>query len=75
MVKFEVGKRYPASDRAFDPITVISRTEKTITVRGGSGNTWRMLIRDNGKNEWARDSSVPVRWRDAFIYSADEAEG
>lgn len=56
--KFEVGKTYTWADTCYDPFTVISRTEKTITVRNSS-NTWRMLVRhDEDGMEFVRDSSM-----------------
>lgn len=58
MPKFEVGKTYTWADTCYDPFTVISRTEKTITVRNGP-NTWRMLVRhDEDGMEFVRDSSM-----------------
>lgn len=58
MDQFEVGKSYEWADPCFDPITVLSRTAKTITVTNGQ-NTWRMLVRreDDG-SEYVRDSSM-----------------
>lgn len=71
--KFQVGKKYYPWDRSYDPITVIRRTAKCIVVRGGSGNTWRMIIKKTElDSEFVTDSSVPVRWRLAFSYFADD---
>lgn len=67
---FEVGRVYEPNDRSYDPITVLSRTEKTITVTNGR-STWRMLVRhDEDGNEFVVDSSVPKNWRSAFTYKA-----
>ena len=71
--EFIVGKSYYPGDRSYDPITVIRRTPKCIVVRGGSGNTWRMVIKhDHDGTEVVVDSSVPTRWRGAFMYCADD---
>lgn len=67
---FEVGKSYEAADIGFDPITVIRRTPKTITVSNGSA-TWRMRIRAFANGiEYAIDSTLPPRHRDKGTYSA-----
>ena len=71
MKRFEVGKAYNPMDCGYDPITILKRTDKTVWVRGGSGNEWRMLVRHNGKSEFVTDSSVPRKWRFAFTYFAD----
>ena len=72
MKRFEVGKTYKAYQEEFTPITVISRTEKQITVKNDQGNTFRMTVRigKNG-NEYVIDSKVPANWRDAFTYFAE----
>ena len=57
MPKFEVGKSYRWADPGPDPITVLHRTEKTITVTNGV-NTWRMLVRTDEHGEYVRDSSM-----------------
>ena len=75
MERFEVGKSYDPADLSFDPITVIKRTAKCIVVRGGSGNTWRMIVRQDEKGEFAVDSSVPKKWRDIFTYRAEWETG
>ena len=70
MAIFEVGKSYEANDTGYDPITVTRRTDKTIWVDNGSAS-WRMRIKhDKDGNEIVTDSSVPVKWRDAFTYSS-----
>ena len=67
---FEVGKEYFPYDAGFDPIVVLRRTEKTIWV-DKDGIKWRMRIkRDAVGNEYAVDSCVPYKWRDAFTYIA-----
>lgn len=64
--KFEVGKTYHWFDRSYDPFTVLSRTEKTITVTNGQ-NTWRMLVRVRpGWGEYVCDSSMPKRYHEEF---------
>lgn len=76
MKEFEVGKSYYPNDRSYDPIKVIRRTEKSIFVLGGSGNTWRMLIRKGADGaEYVTDSSVPSHWRYCFTYCADNPVG
>lgn len=72
--KFETGCVYTAYARDFEPIRVIRRTEKTITVEGVEvGSKWMMRIKtDADGNEYAVDSKVPLRWRTAFTYSADD---
>ena len=70
MKKFEVGKEYEPYQREFDPVTVIKRTDKTIWVKKDDV-TWMMRIKhDANGNEWAADSTVPYKWRDAFTYMA-----
>ena len=72
--KFEVGSVYTPYAREFEPMRIVGRTEKTITVESVEGGVqWKMRVRtdDNG-NEYAVDSKVPQRWRTAFTYSADD---
>ena len=72
--KFEIGCVYTPYAREFEPIRVIGRTQKTVTVEGVEGGVkWKMRIRTDGDgNEYAVDSKVPNRWRTAFTYSADD---
>ena len=65
MEKFEVGKMYSWADRSYDPFTVLSRTEKTITVRNNSVQ-WKMLIHTDEHGEYVCDSSMPKRVRSMF---------
>lgn len=70
---FEVGKEYYPYDACFDPITVIRRTEKTIWVQNKyrDESKWMMRIKkDIHGNEFATDSTVPMKWRTAFTYQA-----
>ena len=68
--KFEVGKRYEWYQREYGSITVLRRTEKSITVTNG-GTEWRMMLRkDSEGSEFVVDTSVPAKWRDAFTCSA-----
>lgn len=70
MAKFEVGKSYEPYAPEFDPIKVLRRTEKSIWVTNGQ-ITWMMRIKvDEDGTEWATDSKVPMKWRDAFTYNA-----
>ena len=69
--RFEVGKKYDANDRSFDPITVIKRTAKCIYVENVSGNVWRMTIKRDEKAEFVVDSSFPVRARELLTFRAD----
>lgn len=71
LARFEVGKKYDANDRSFDPITVIKRTAKCIYVENVSGNVWRMTIKHDEKAEFVVDSSFPVRARELLTFRAD----
>ena len=67
---FEVGKTYCPADSGFDPIKVIKRTERCIKVDNGTSE-WKMVIKvDENGDEYVIDSSVPRKWRSAFVYSA-----
>ena len=68
---FEVGKTYEAAERLrYDPITVIKRTARMITVTNGQ-TTWKMRIRAFANGiEYAVDSAEPRRYRDGCTYSA-----
>ena len=69
-MKFEVGKTYEWYQREYGSITVLKRTDKSITVTNG-GSTWWMKIRtDDDNNEFVIDSTVPKKWREAFTCSA-----
>ena len=68
---FEVGKRYFPADSSFEPILIVRRTAKTVLVDNGT-TQWKMRIRKSDKDcEYVTDSSVPMKWRGAFTYSAD----
>ena len=70
MRRFEVGKQYEPYQTEYEAITVIRRTEKTIWVKHSQAE-WMMRIRvDADGNEYAVDSTVPKKWRDAFTYTA-----
>lgn len=58
MAQFEVGKSYGWVECGLDPLTVLSRSAKMITVTNGQ-NTWRMRIRNDERGEYVIDSSVP----------------
>ena len=67
MPEFEVGKTYDWADNGLDPITVLRRTAKTITVTNGTC-TWRMLIHhDEDGMEYVRDSSMDHSKYSLFI--------
>ena len=67
---FEVGRMYEPADRSYDPITILSRTEKTVTATNGR-TTWKMRIKhDEDGHEFVVDSCVPKKWRSAFTYKA-----
>ena len=71
--KFVVGGSYYPGDRSYSPIKILSRTDKSIKVENDNGAVWRMRIKhDHDGTEFAVDSSVPVRWRGAFTYCADD---
>ena len=70
-MKFEVGKSYECVDLSFDPLKIVSRTEKFVTVCNGS-NTWRTKIRkDDFGNEYVVDTSMPKScWECTFKWSS-----
>lgn len=73
MKKFEVGKEYEPYQTELGPVRVIRRTEKTIWVEKvlSYGASWSMRIRiDADGNEYAIDTIVPKKWRDACTYMA-----
>ena len=71
MKKFQVGRMYEPYATEFEPIEVVRRTEKTIWVKNESAE-WRMRIKtDENGNEYAIDSTVPGKWREAFTYKAE----
>lgn len=68
--RFEAGKEYEPYQCEFGAVKVLRRTEKTIFVEK-EGVEFRMKIRtDTDGNEYAIDSTVPKKWRDAFTYTA-----
>lgn len=68
--KFEVGKVYEPYATEFEAVTVTRRTEKTIWVEHSQA-AFRMRVKtDAFGNEYAVDSTVPAKWRDAFTYTA-----
>lgn len=70
MKRFEVGKKYEWYQAEYGWIEVLKRTPKCIVVTNG-GSTWRMIVKlDKDGFEYVRDSSVPMKWRDAFTCSA-----
>ena len=72
MKKFEIGKWYYPTDRAFDPIQIKKRTACYLFVKKAfDGATWRMKIKRTEEYEYLVDSSLPERWRPAFTYRAD----
>lgn len=74
--KFEVGKTYHCTDRAI--ITVLSRTEKTVTVRwtnGYFGGTKRLRIdsgNTGGKKELVAFRNYNTRYVSFAGWLADE---
>ena len=68
--QFEVGKAYEPYQTEFDAITVLRRTEKTIWCDNGQAKFCMRIRTDAEGNEYAIDSTVPARWRDAFTYTA-----
>lgn len=72
MTKFEIGKTYWAYQKEYGSITILKKTDKTISVRSDCNIEWRMKIRHTANgSEYAIDSSVPMIWRDAFTYFSD----
>lgn len=71
MSKFRARKCYAANDSSYDPITVLKRTPKMILCTTNGMNRFRLLIRtDINGDEYVTDSSVPMKWREAFTYQA-----
>lgn len=71
--KFVIGRTYYPFDRNYDPIEVVSRTEKSVKFRNvNNGSEFRMFIKKDNGVEICVDSSVPPRWRDVFTYRADD---
>ena len=70
--RFEVGKMYDCVGHGFDPVEIIRRTAKMVTVKPYlSNHTWRMLIRiDKDGNEYLVDSTLPKSWQRFVFYSA-----
>lgn len=74
-MNFIVGKSYWASDRGMGSVKVVKKTPCFIYVENIDGLQWRMRIRhDRNGNEFVIDSVLPQKWRDAFIYSADDID-
>ena len=72
MKKFQVDHFYLANDPNFGGVTVERRTDKTIFVVNHNGVGFRMRVKvDKNGNEYAVDSSVPTKWRLAFMYEAN----
>ena len=70
--KFEVGKTYYPYQKEYGSIMILKRTEKTIWVRNDDEIEWQMRIKyDDFGNEFAVDSAVSKKWRDAFTYSSN----
>lgn len=73
MDKFVVGKTYECSDRCFDPLTVISRTEKFVTVTNTyshNSRAWRTKVDVDDRGEYIDDKTMPRRHRDALKWRA-----
>ncbi len=71
MAKFEVGCMYEPYASELEPIKIIRRTNKTIWAKNEC-TEWMMRIKkDEYGNEYAVDSSVPNKWREAFTYKAE----
>ena len=67
---FEIGKSYEASDPGLDPIRILKRTDKTVTVYNGH-TSWMMRVKlDKHGNEFVVDSTVGQRVRDSYLYSS-----
>lgn len=74
MGQFIVGKEYYPYQREYGAMKVIRRTEKTIWCEKDMVR-WSMRIKlDPDGNEYAVDTCVPQRDRDAFTYMTDEEE-
>ena len=72
MGQFIVGKEYYPYQREYGAMKVIRRTEKTIWCEKNMVR-WSMRIKlDPDGNEYAVDTCVPQRDRDAFTYMTDE---
>ena len=72
MSVFEIGKKYAPLISCFDPITIVSRTEKTVMADFGK-KAYRMLIHVDENGEFVRDSGLPKRHQNAgTFYARDE---
>lgn len=69
MARFNVGQWYWNS-LGFG-ILVISRTDKTIKVKGEQDDEYRLKIHRDCGNEWAVDSRVQPRWRSEAAFLTD----
>ena len=70
-MKFEIGHEYEANDPGLGEIKVIGRTAQFIKVQNAFGNRFRMKVREDEDGvEYAFDSSVGNRWREAATYKA-----
>ena len=68
MKNFEVGHFYECGDSGFDPIKVLRRTAKTITVTTNGVHIWRMRVRiDSDGNEYVQDCKVPKSYMDIGV--------
>ena len=69
--RFEVGKKYYPYQREYGAVKVVRRSDYYIWCKNSSGVTFRMKIRyEINGDEYAIDSTVPKKWRDAFTYEA-----
>lgn len=70
-MKFEVGHEYEANDSGLGTIKIIGRTAQFIKVQNFYGAQFRMKVReDEDGSEYAFDSSVGRKWREAVTYKA-----
>lgn len=68
---FQVNKTYGAMDSGLDPIRIMKRTPKCVVATTNGMNRFRMVVKtDSIGNEYVTDSSVPMKWREAYTYSA-----
>ena len=75
MTKFEIAKIYAGGETGAEPITVLNRTAKTVTVTNRF-DTWTMRVRhDDEGNEVLIDSTVKARYRKAFTFSSVDVIG
>ena len=68
--EFEVGKRYECANMHLPPITVLSRTNKNMTVFDGKQEWGTRIYIDDEHDEWCRKSEQKVGYKGIYTYSS-----